>query len=136
MINGNRNLSHGAGSGEFGQEVENGCRSVSAGLVAVEQQALGSTVWVALAPLLEDLGQAVLDIPIRVDRLPVLERYDGCMAIFREEACQHLCCNTLRSLELHRWGLTWENPHSQLLLCFGSLLKIHVSSSVTMPQSN
>ena len=42
----------------FGQEVESGSHSVSAGTVVVKQQALGSTVWVALAPRLEDLGQA------------------------------------------------------------------------------
>ena len=45
---------------DVGQAVESGSRSVmSAGIVVVEQQALGSTVWAALAPLLEDLGQAL-----------------------------------------------------------------------------
>ena len=61
----------------FGQEVESGSRSVSTGVVVVEQQVLGSTAWAALAPLLEDLGQAVVDIPIGVDCLPVLERYEA-----------------------------------------------------------
>ena len=66
----------------FGQGVESGSRSGSAGIVVSEQQVLGCTVWAALAPLLEDLGQAVVDI-------------------FREEARYHLFCNTLRSLEFH-----------------------------------
>ena len=82
----------------FGQDVASGSRSVSAGIVVcvvVEQRALGSTVCTALAPLLEDLGQAVVDTPIGVDRLPVLERYGGYMARFREEARHRLFCNTL-----------------------------------------
>ena len=56
----------------FGQDVESGSRRVSAGIVVcvvVEQRALGSTAWTALAPLLEDLGQAVVDTPIGVDSL-------------------------------------------------------------------
>ena len=39
------------------QEGESGSRSESADIVVVEQQAVGSTVWAALASLLEDLGQ-------------------------------------------------------------------------------
>lgn len=74
----------------FGPEVESGSRSENAGIVAVEQRALGSTVWAAPAPLLEDPGQAVVDTPIGVDRLPVLERPDGYMARFREDARHHL----------------------------------------------
>ena len=73
----------------FGQEVESGSRMASAGIVVVEQQALGSTAWAALAPLLEDLGQAVVDVPIGVDRLPVLENYGSYKARFREEARHH-----------------------------------------------
>ena len=56
----------------------------------VEQQAVGSMVSAALASLLEDFGEAVVDKPIRADRLSVLRRYGGYMARFREEACQHL----------------------------------------------
>ena len=50
-----------------------GFHGVSAGNVVVEQEALGSTVGAALAPLLEDLGQAVVDTPTGVDCLLVLE---------------------------------------------------------------
>ena len=84
--------------------------SMSAGIVVVKQQAWSSTSWAVLAPLPEDLGQAVVDIPIRVDCLPVLKRYGGHMAQFREEVRHNLFCNTYQSLEFHRWGLTWEDP--------------------------
>ena len=84
----------------FNQEVESGSCSVSASITVVEQQALGSTVWAALASLQEDLEQAAADIPIRVDCPSVLGRYSGYMVRFREEAC--LFCNALQSLELHR----------------------------------
>ena len=97
----------------FGQEVESDCRSVSATLV--EQQTLGCTARAVLAPLLQNLEQAI-------DRLPVLERNGGYMARFREEARHHLICNALRSLAFDRRG-TWEDPHSQLLLSFGIVLK-------------
>ena len=60
----------------------------------VEQQAFGSSVRVALASVLEDLGQAVVDIPTGVDRLSVLGRYGGHMARFREAARCKLFCNT------------------------------------------
>ena len=42
-------------------------------------QALGFTARAALAPLLEDFGQTVVDIPIGAD-LPVFERYGGFMS--------------------------------------------------------
>ena len=90
------------------------------GIVVVEQQALGSTVWAALAPLLGDLVQVVVDIPIGVDCPPVLKRYGGCMD---REARHHLLYNTLRLFEFHMWGLTCEDPHTRLLLCFGFVLK-------------
>ena len=115
-------------------------RSVSAGIVVVEQQVLGSTMLAALAPPLEDSGQAVVGIPVGVDRLPVLRIYGGYVTRFKEEACHHLFCNTLRSLEFHRsglaWkdphsrslefhrsGLAWKDPHSRLLHCLGIVLK-------------
>ena len=39
---------------------------MSARIVVVEPQALVSTVWAALASLLEDLGQAVIDNDITI----------------------------------------------------------------------
>ena len=74
----------------FGKEMESGSTGIA--MVMVEQQFLGSTVWAALAPLLEDLGQAM--VAIGVDRLPVLERCDSYMARFGEEARHHLFCNS------------------------------------------
>lgn len=55
----------------YDQEVESGSLSVSTGTADVEQHVLGSTVWAALASLVEDLGQAVVDIPIAGDCLSV-----------------------------------------------------------------
>ena len=49
-------------------------------LYSTTVQDMGSAVWAAFAPLLEDLGQAVADIPIGADRLNVLERCGGYMA--------------------------------------------------------
>ena len=72
---------------------------------------------VADTPPLEDLGQAVADTPVGVDRPPVLERYGGCMAKFRE-VHHHLLCNAFRSPEFHRWGLTWERPTQPIAALF------------------
>ena len=58
---------------------------MSAGIAVAEQRALGYMVLAVLAPCLPDLGPAVVDTPIRVDHRPVLERYGGCTARFRED---------------------------------------------------
>ena len=41
----------------YDQEVGGGCNNVSTHIVVVEQKVLGSIVWVALAPILKNLGQ-------------------------------------------------------------------------------
>ena len=107
----------------FGQEVESACR-----IRALALSWWSSKPWVPWCGRhwhhsSKTLGrQCLIYIPIGVDHLPVLERYGGYMARFRE-ARHHLFCNTLRSLEFRRWGLTWEDPRSRLLLCFGIVLK-------------
>ena len=45
---------------------------MSVRIVVVQQQALGSTVWAASASLLEDFGQAMVDITIGVDQFSFL----------------------------------------------------------------
>ena len=74
-------------------------------IVMVEQQAMGSLVWAALTPLLRDLGQSLTDIPSGVDCLPVLKQHGGLTWPGLENKHATIC-NTLRSLEFHRWGLT------------------------------
>ena len=97
---------------------------------------MGSTVWAALASLLEVLGQAVVNIPIGIDRLSVLGRYGGYLARFREKPASVYFSNTLPSFEIYRWGLTWKDPHSRLLLCFEIVLKDpHFIAIITMSQT-
>ena len=61
----------------YHQEVQSGSRSVRACMVVVEQQTFGSTPLAACTPLLQDVGQALVDTPVGEDRLPVLERCGG-----------------------------------------------------------
>ena len=69
----------------FGHKIDGGRLNVSTGIVVLEEQTSGSTMGAVLAPFLEDLGQAVfdmpngnlgqsvVDMPIGVDCLLVLE---------------------------------------------------------------
>ena len=78
--------------------------------VVVEQQAAGAVVWTTCTPSLQDLGQANVDVPLGVDRLPLLQRDRGNMTGFHEEDRDHLFGSASRSLEFHRWALTWKKP--------------------------
>ena len=91
----------------------------------MELQALGSMVWVVLASLLIDAGQAVVDIPIGVDRLSVLRRYGGCITRFTEEACYHLFRNTLQSLNFTGGALHGKTPTDNC--CFVSVKLMQAS---------
>ena len=67
-------------------------------------------------PLLEDLRQTVVDIPVSRNRLFVLKQYGGNVAECYKETCYHLFWSTSVSFEFHRWVLIWEDPQRQLLL--------------------
>ena len=77
--------------------------------VVVEQQAVGTVVWMACTPSLEDLGQANVDVPLGITRLPILERGGGHVADFGED-CDCLFESASQFLEFHRWALTSEKP--------------------------
>ena len=48
-------------------------------IVVVEQHAAGAVVWKACTPSLEDFGRANVDVPLGIDRLPLLEPDRGHM---------------------------------------------------------
>ena len=58
----------------------------------------------------ENLEQVDVEVPLGVDSLPLLERNRGHMAGLGKENRDRLCGSAPRSLEFHRWVLTWENP--------------------------
>ena len=76
--------------------------------VVVEQQAAGAVVWTTCTPSLQDFGQANVDVPLGVDRLPLLEWDRGHMTGSGEYDRKNLSGSASRSLEFHRWALTWE----------------------------
>ena len=53
------------------------------------------------------MGQINVDVPLGVDRLPLLERGRSHMTGFE---CDYLIGSASRSLEIHGWALTWEMP--------------------------
>ena len=84
----------------FDQEAKSGSRSVSASIVVVEQHAMGSIMWAALAPLLEDLGQAVVDYQLELTNFQSLR---GMMVKWPDFAKKDATfCNTLLSLNVYR----------------------------------
>ena len=78
--------------------------------VVVEQQAVGTVVWMACTPSLEDLGQANVNVPLIGDCLPLPERNRGHMTGLGEEGLDRLFRSASRFLEFYRWVLTWEKP--------------------------
>ena len=64
----------------------------------------------------------MVDIPVRLNCLSVLRRYDGNVAKFCKETRYHLFGSTSVSFEFHMWVLIWEDPHCLLLLRLGVVL--------------
>ena len=96
---------------------------------------LSLSVSQACAPSLKDLGPANVDVPLGVDYLPLLEQDRGHMTGLGEEDRDHLFGSAYRSLEFHRWALTWENQTEDCCLLSFSYWYAKVSLPVTMSQT-
>ena len=70
---------------------------------------MGAVVWTTCSQSLKDLGQANVDVPLGIACLPLLEQGRGHMTKDGKD-CDYLFGSASRSLEFHRWALTWEKP--------------------------
>ena len=91
--------------------------------------------WTHFTPSLEDFTQTVVNIPVRRNRLSVLERYGGNVAEFCQKTRYHLFGSTSVSLNFTGGFSSGKTHTSDCCFVSGSYWYTQVSSPVTMSQT-